>query len=112
MDAEVWDAIVIGGGIAGLSAALYLGRANRKVIVIDSGKSIAVWEPEVQNYLGFPEGIPGQELLDRGVAQAEKYGARIVHDEVVSLQKTQRSFLAVTAQNLNLAAGRLIIATG
>jgi thioredoxin reductase (NADPH) len=50
------EVIVIGGGIAGLSAAIYLGRAERDALVIDSGHSMAKWEPDVRNYLGFPDG--------------------------------------------------------
>ena len=59
-----------GGGLAGLSAAIYLSRAKRDVLVIDSGKSMARWEPEVQNYLGFPESISGERLVDYGWKQA------------------------------------------
>src|SRR5438045_3637521 len=69
------EVIVIGGGLAGLSAAIYLGRALRDVLVIDAGESLALWEPEVQNYLGFPDCIEGRELLRRGRAQALRYGA-------------------------------------
>ena len=50
------EVIIVGGGIAGLSAAIYLGRAERDTLVIDSGHSMAKWKPEVGNYLGFPEG--------------------------------------------------------
>ena len=71
---KIWDAIIVGGGIAGLSAAIYLGRAQRSTLVIDSGKSMAQWEPDVQNYLGFPKGISGVELLKRGEQQARRYG--------------------------------------
>jgi thioredoxin reductase (NADPH) len=49
---RVREVIVIGGGIAGLSAAIYLGRAQRDTLVIDSGHSMAKWEPVVENYLG------------------------------------------------------------
>ena len=54
---RAFDALVVGGGLAGLSAAIYLGRAMRDTLVIDNGKSMARWEPDVQNYLGFPDGI-------------------------------------------------------
>src|SRR5687768_17246879 len=76
------EVIVVGGGLAGLSAAIYLGRALRDVLVIDSGESLALWEPEVQNYLGFPDCIDGRELLRRGREQAEKYGACFVREEI------------------------------
>ena len=74
------EVIIIGGGLAGLSAAIYLGRALRDVLVIDAGESLAIWEPEVQNYLGFPECIDGRELLRRGREQALKYGAEFIRE--------------------------------
>src|ERR1051326_7509761 len=77
-DSNAHEVIVVGGGIAGLSAAIYLGRAQRDVVVIDSGHSMAKWEPVVQNYLGFPNGIAGEELLKNGRTQARRYEARII----------------------------------
>ena len=65
-DPDTREVIVVGGGIAGLSAAIYLGRAQRDTLVIDSGHSMAKWEPVVQNYLGFPQGVGGEELLKNG----------------------------------------------
>ncbi|MEO7860628.1 MAG: FAD-dependent oxidoreductase [Nitrospirales bacterium] len=56
------DVIIIGGGLAGLSAALYLGRSKRQTLLIHSGRSMAKWETDVQNYLGFPDGIDGAHL--------------------------------------------------
>src|SRR5436853_5521208 len=74
--------IIVGGGLAGLSAALYLARAKRDLLVVDSAKSMARWEPKVENYLGFPAGISGQKLLQRARRQARRYGARFVNDEI------------------------------
>src|SRR5688500_12111812 len=76
------EVIVVGGGLAGLSAGIYLGRALRDVLIIDAGESLAIWEPEVQNYLGFPDCIDGRELLRRGKDQALKYGVEFVHEEI------------------------------
>src|SRR5215213_5858617 len=73
------DTLVIGGGPAGLSAAVYLGRARRSVIVIDCawpGRSD--WAQVNHNYLGFPGGIPIVELCARGRQQAERFGVRFV----------------------------------
>ncbi len=77
----IWDAVIIGGGIAGLSATIYLGRARRKTLVVSSGRSMATWEPDVQNYLGFPEGVSGEDLIKSGGRQARRYGAEFAEDE-------------------------------
>jgi len=105
------EVIVIGGGIAGLSAAIYLGRARRDVLVIDSGKSMARWEPEVQNYFGFPDGISGEELLDRGGKQARRYGMELSEDEIVATRKEGDVF-QLQGRGRSYSARRLLIATG
>src|SRR5947199_9365050 len=86
------EVIIVGGGLAGLSAAIYLGRALRDVLVIDAAESLAIWEPEVQNYLGFPEGIQGCELLRRGCQQARNYGAELIREEVDRIRRKDGRF--------------------
>jgi len=86
------ESIIVGGGMAGLSAAIYLGRARRDTLVIDSGKSMARWEPDVQNYLGFPDGIAGQELIYRGRKQARRFGARFMKDQVLGGKRKNGCF--------------------
>src|SRR5436189_1640371 len=92
-DPKVHEVIVVGGGIAGLSAAIYLGRAQRDVLVIDSGHSMAKWEPVVQNYLGFPNGVGGEELLKNGHTQARHYKARIIRDEIRTVSARKSIFV-------------------
>jgi thioredoxin reductase (NADPH) len=105
------EIIVIGGGLAGLSAAIYLGRAMRDVLVIDSGESLAMWEPEVQNYLGFPDGIDGCELLRRGREQAERYGAEFVREEIERIQRAGADF-HLKGKKMQFDCRRLLLATG
>src|SRR5436305_9773324 len=105
------EVIIAGGGIAGLSAAIYLGRAERETIVVDSGKSMARWEPDVQNYLGFPKGVPGEELLRLAREQARRYGVKIVGDELVSARKRGGRFFLRGARN-SYVCQRLLLATG
>jgi thioredoxin reductase (NADPH) len=81
-DPNVREVIVVGGGIAGLSAAIYLGRAQRDTLVIDSGHSMAKWEPVVENYLGFPRGIGGEKLLKNGCDQAKRHDVYFIRDEI------------------------------
>jgi thioredoxin reductase (NADPH) len=108
---EMWDVLIVGGGLAGLSAAIYLGRALRKTLVVDTGKSMAVWEPEVQNYLGFPEGISGEDLLSRGRKQAERYHVAFAQDEILDAIRTNEFFqLRGGAQTYR--ARKVILATG
>ncbi len=107
-----WDAVIIGGGIAGLSAAIYLARAQRETLVIDAGKSLARWEPDVQNYLGFPHGISGEELLARGKEQAEHYGAKFAEDFIKDLRRGPDNIFQAMGQQSVYEARRVLLATG
>jgi len=110
-DSTVREAVVIGGGIAGLSAAIYLGRAQRDTLVIDSGHSMAKWEPSVENYLGFPKGVDGEDLLKYGRKQAERYDVEFVEDEVVNLANEPERFV-LRGKKATYRANRLLLATG
>jgi thioredoxin reductase (NADPH) len=110
---ETYDVVIIGGGPAGLTAGIYAGRGGLKTVIVEKGLpggQIAQTE-EVENYPGFPEGISGPELAGRMVRQAEKFGARIVMDEVQGLEKTEEGFL-VRGFERNYPARVVIIATG
>lgn len=104
------EVLIIGGGLAGLSAAIYLGRAMRDVVVVDARHSMAVWEPEVQNYLGFDR-ISGKDLLERGRRQAEAFGAALLQDEILEVARADGRFLARGRQG-GYRAERLLLATG
>jgi len=108
LDAEV---IIVGGGLAGVSAGIYLGRAQRQTLIIDSAKSMARWEPDVQNYLGFPEGIAGSELLKRGAAQARRYGVSFKEDEINSASLDKEKFI-LKGRKAVYCSRRLLLATG
>lgn len=103
--------VIIGGGPAGLSAAIYLRRALREVLVIDDGRSLAAWEPDVQNYLGFSEGISGEELLRRGRAQAERYGAVFIQDTITRAESRAGGFY-LQSSSREFTCDKLLIATG
>jgi thioredoxin reductase (NADPH) len=110
---ETYDVVIIGGGPAGLTAGIYAGRGGLKTVIVEKGLpggQIAQTE-EVENYPGFPEGISGPELAGRMVQQAEKFGARIVMDEVQGLEKTEEGFL-VRGFERDYPARVVIIATG
>jgi len=105
------EVIIIGGGLAGLSAALYLGRSRRDTLLIHSGRSMAKWESNVQNYLGFPDGIAGTDLLTLGHAQVTRFHVEIIEDEVRTLTKDDDTF-HLQCQQANYYAKRVLIATG
>ena len=88
------DAVIIGGGPAGLTAAIYLARYRRKVLVIDSRESRAALIPATHNYPGFADGISGLKLLNALIKQAKTYGVQIIQDWVVGLEKTGTGFTA------------------
>ena len=82
-DMRVREVVIIGGGLAGLSAAIYLGRSRRDTLLIHTNRSMAKWESDVQNYLGFPDGIEGTELLARGMAQVRRFEVEVTGDPSV-----------------------------
>src|SRR5437868_9603055 len=77
MDEPILDCLIVGGGPAGLTAAIYLARFHLDILVVDGGKSRASSIPCTRNVSGFPDGIAGEELLQRMQAQACNYGAKI-----------------------------------
>lgn len=81
------DCIIIGGGPAGLTAAIYLARYHLRVRLFDSGSSRAAMIPCTRNHAGYPDGIAGKELLALMLEQAEKYG---VHRQGVRVERLRR----------------------
>src|SRR5215217_6023257 len=92
------DALIIGGGPAGLTCAIYLARYRRKIVVVDSGESRAALIPETHNYPGFADGIAGSRLLGALAKQATTYGVDMVHDRVAALKKTPLGFAVECGQ--------------
>jgi thioredoxin reductase (NADPH) len=109
-DPDIADCLIIGGGPAGLTAAIYLARFRRNVLVVDDGASRARLIPESHNYPGFA-GISGGKLLERLREQAERYGARLQAGRVEELRKTDDGFSARSGKGM-LGARRILLATG
>jgi thioredoxin reductase (NADPH) len=105
------DALIIGAGPAGLTAAIYLGRFRRTALVIDGGASRARWIPVSHNLLGFPHGISGQDLLTQLRAHAQQYGAVIRNGTVANITRDADSF-AVRLADERIRARCVILATG
>jgi thioredoxin reductase (NADPH) len=79
--------------------------------VIDSGKSMAKWEPDIQNYLGFPEGVGGVELLKRGREQAEGCKIRFRRDKILWARSRRNGFL-LRGMHGHYSCRRLLLGTG
>ena len=105
------DCLIIGGGPAGLTAAIYLARFRRRCLVLDAGASRASYIPNSHNYPGFPPGISGPDLLARLREQAVGYGAVLEQGHVDGLDSHGDDFLA-TVGDRQLLARRVILATG
>ena len=106
------DCLVIGAGPAGLTAATYFARFHRRVVVVDAGHSRARWIPTSHNCPGFPFGVAGPALLGKLREQATTYGARIVADTIVSLQRDGDAFVAGGGDGARWRASHVLLATG
>ncbi len=108
------DVVIIGGGPAGLTAGIYAGRGQLDTLILEKGLpggQIAQTE-EVENYPGFDEGISGPELSQRMVRQAEKFGAKILMEEVLGLDLDVEGGFLVRGYDADYHARAVIIATG
>jgi thioredoxin reductase (NADPH) len=112
MDEPVLDCLIIGGGPAGLTAAIYLARFHLDILVVDGGKSRASWIPCTRNHAGYPEGIEGTELLRRMREQACKYGAKIETEFVTKLERGRDGPFTATWGSGEAKARSVLLATG
>jgi len=102
------DVIIVGGGPAGLSAAIYLARYARSVALFDLGHGRSTHHQTNRNYLGFPGGIPTVELRQRGLEQLSVYDhVRVEHHKVERLEATDDGFVA--SGEFGATAGRAVI---
>jgi thioredoxin reductase (NADPH) len=111
MNDQPLDCLVIGGGPAGLTAAVYLARYRRRFLLVDSGKSRLRWIPRSRNVPAYPDGIPGPELLQRLREHADRYQAPIEHGIVEALALREGLFEA-TVSGRTVRARRVLLATG
>ncbi|MBM7618750.1 thioredoxin reductase [Bacillus tianshenii] len=108
----LYDCMIIGGGIAGLQAAIQLGRYRYRVIVIDSNDGRSNLCRCYHNLLGWPDGVSGETLRMLGKQQAEGYGVHFVSDRVTSVSEDAGEFEASTEQSRAYRSRRLLFATG
>jgi thioredoxin reductase (NADPH) len=109
-----WDAIIIGGGPAGLTAGLYLCRGNRRTLLLEK-ESVGGYIMNVEiieNYPGFPEGVIGSQLAMEMKNQAVKYGLKIERGEVIALQASSWKKVVTCRDGSSHTAPAVIIAGG
>ncbi|MER5805999.1 thioredoxin-disulfide reductase [Streptomyces mirabilis] len=112
---DVRSVIIIGSGPAGYTAALYTARANLAPLVFEGSVTAGgalMTTTDVENYPGFPDGIMGPELMDHFRAQAERFGAELVPDDVTAVDLTGEIKVARTSDGVEHRAHAVILAMG
>lgn len=113
----VENLVIIGSGPAGYTAAIYAGRANLKPVVFEGFQAGGLpggqlmTTTEVENFPGFPQGITGPDLMDNMKAQAERWGAELYTEDVISVDLSQRPF-TIRSEEREVKAHSIVIATG
>ncbi|MBM7702975.1 NAD(P)/FAD-dependent oxidoreductase [Metabacillus iocasae] len=106
------ECIIIGGGIAGLQAAIQLGRYERSVIVLDSEQGRSTICKSYRNLLGWPDGVSGSFLRETGRKHAEGYGVQFKNEKVMSLIKENDQIQVLTESGNTYAGKTVLLATG
>ena len=114
---QLYDVIIIGGGAAGLTAGIYASRARLKAQLIGSSVSPSqiTTTDIIENYPGFPDGLPGSELIERFKKQANRFGLETITGDVKSIAKIQKDNTKgwkIVTEDESYNALSIIIATG
>lgn len=112
MSDELRDCIVIGGGPAGLTAAIYLARFRRSIALIDGHDSRAAWIPRSHNIPAFQTGVGGRELLSRMHDHAAQYDTPLIRGEVRNLSRDPEGVFQLATSEGNMRARFVLLATG
>jgi thioredoxin reductase (NADPH) len=118
-DVRIEDVVIIGSGPAGWTAAVYAARARLEPLVIEGAPSREMipggqlmFTTDIENFPGFPEGIDGQKLMAEMKSQAERFGTRVLSDDVVEIDTSGSPFRLVTRYSGEVHARAVILATG
>jgi thioredoxin reductase (NADPH) len=98
-----WDCVIVGGGPAGLSAAIYMARFLRRALVVDDGQGRWSYGQRNDNYLGFPRGVGARRLRQLGMAQALRFGAVVENATAVRVAHADGDFRVETTRGLQRA---------
>lgn len=109
-----YDVVIIGAGPAGISASLYIVRANKKVLVLYGNKSSLEKTDRIENYYGFKNGISGEELYKTGIEQAKNLGVDVKEEEVIKIETiSENNYNFITKTSNGLYKSKVVIlATG
>lgn len=109
---DSYDTIIIGAGPAGISASLYIKRANRNVLVLYFGPGNLEKAHKIDNYYGFPDGISGPELYKNGIQQAKNLGVEVLEEEATGISLNDDFSFSVATSKKLFTAKSVVIATG
>jgi thioredoxin reductase (NADPH) len=107
----VYDLAIVGGGPAGASAATFAGHAGLQTVILDADKGMTR-RAMLYNHLGFPDGIMGPELVDRGQEQATRAGAEWVKADVTSLERQDDGVVLTTEEGRTFEAREVLLTIG
>ena len=108
----MFDAVIIGAGPAGISAGLYLKRANKNVLILYHGESQLEKAHKIDNFYGFPLGITGKDLYINGINQALNLGIVVKDLEVLSIQMNEKMEYTIRTSEEEFHSKVVILATG
>lgn len=112
----MYDTIIIGSGPAGISASLYIARANLNVLIISKNESKLDNTAKIENYYGFQKPISGLELKENGIKQAQNLGVKILEKEVIAIKYLEHELYEIIVANQNKTekyiAKTVVLATG
>ncbi|MTE01235.1 FAD-binding protein [Paracoccus sp. YIM 132242] len=111
MTTSGFDCAIVGGGPAGLTAAIYLARFRRRVVLIDAGQSRASLIPRSHNHPGYPDGIHGNDLLERMRQQMDRFGVTVLSAKATDARPVLDGGFRIEAGQ-TLLADHIILATG
>lgn len=111
---QVRDVVIVGAGPSGLAAAVYGASEGLDVLVVETGSpgGQAGSSSRIENYLGFPNGISGEELAARAYAQAEKFGAQMLTATSARLRCDRSPYVVETSDGASISTRSIVIATG
>lgn len=109
---KMFDCIIVGGGIAGLQAAIQLGRYKHSILVLDSNDGRSTICKSYHNILGYPDGVSGETLRSIGKSQAQSYGVEFIEEEVTDVENNNSSFTLKGKSGDTYVATKLLLATG